>query len=295
MIDSKIDSAVSPVQLCVLGDSTDHDAFALSHALSKLEQAANETSLAEKITLVAGVSNGTEIFDACAKIRRAGRRAVIVVDAFESRDPRLSQEAILDRLESQNYQFLRIEGALALLRSSNQFLYPYAKAEVSASVIVVSESDARVLLVKRAAEPFKGMFAIPGGFLRPLMETLEECACRELKEETGLSVSPAQLSLVAVRSELERDNRGQVIDHSYLVILPFIDIQELNAGDDAAQVILSPFADALRMQLAADHRRILRDAFVKYKAYSNPLKRLAAKLASWFRPTEAGSSTLLEA
>lgn len=68
-----------------------------------------------------------------------------------------------------------------------------------------------MLLIRRGEHPYKDCWALPGGFLRK-GETLEECAFRELKEETGLQ--PENMMWVSAHSKPDRDPRGWVISHS---------------------------------------------------------------------------------
>lgn len=87
-----------------------------------------------------------------------------------------------------------------------------------------------LLLVKRGAHPFLGAWALPGGFLQP-GETVEQCAMREVTEETG--VTPAALAPVGVFSEPGRDPRGWIISNAFASILGE-DSVSAAAGDDAA-------------------------------------------------------------
>ncbi len=93
-----------------------------------------------------------------------------------------------------------------------------------------SKNNLSVLLVKRGEYPFKDAWALPGGFLRKT-ETVEECAYREIREETG--VLPVSLMPVGVFSQLERDPRGRIISNAYLSIISDDIIPE--AGTDAAE------------------------------------------------------------
>lgn len=68
-----------------------------------------------------------------------------------------------------------------------------------------------VLLIRRGEHPYQNCWALPGGFLRK-GENLEECAFRELKEETGLQ--PENMMWVNTRSNPDRDPRGWIISHS---------------------------------------------------------------------------------
>jgi ADP-ribose pyrophosphatase YjhB (NUDIX family) len=87
-----------------------------------------------------------------------------------------------------------------------------------------------VLLIKRGIEPFKGSWALPGGFVRP-DETLEVAAARELEEETG---NPGRyLEQLFTFSELGRDPRTWVLSCAHMALVPKHSTR-LNAGDDAA-------------------------------------------------------------
>jgi 8-oxo-dGTP diphosphatase len=110
----------------------------------------------------------------------------------------------------------------------------------------------RILLVRRGKPPFRGMYALPGGFVGQ-RETVEAAVVRELKEETGLVARPWKL--VGVYSGPERDPRKPSTSVAFLMRgragTP-------RGGDDAASaewVLLS-----LARPLAFDHERIVRDA-----------------------------------
>ena len=86
-----------------------------------------------------------------------------------------------------------------------------------------------VLLIHRRAHPGRGRLALPGGFLRP-DETVEACALRELREETGLT--PGALLPLGVYSAADRDPRGRVISNAFLSAVPERPF-ELHADSDA--------------------------------------------------------------
>lgn len=91
-----------------------------------------------------------------------------------------------------------------------------------------SEFSIKLLLIKRGEHPFINMWALPGGFLRK-DETVEECAIREIKEETGLTAK--KLKYVGVFSDLNRDVRGRVVSNSFISIID--KIQPVKGGFDA--------------------------------------------------------------
>lgn len=111
----------------------------------------------------------------------------------------------------------------------------------------------KILLVKRKNEPWKGMYALPGGFVE-YGERVEETVLREVKEETGLEAKI--LSLVGVYSAPDRDPRGHIITVAYLLDAP--ELETAKAGDDADAVKIFEI-DALP-PLASDHHKIVSDA-----------------------------------
>ena len=87
-----------------------------------------------------------------------------------------------------------------------------------------------LLLIRRKEHPFRDAWALPGGFLQP-NETIEQCALREIREETA--VTPVSLMPVSVFSEIGRDPRGWIISNAYASIIGEDDIIA-RGGDDAA-------------------------------------------------------------
>ena len=120
------------------------------------------------------------------------------------------------------------------------------------TVDAVVERDGKVLLIRRGREPFKGQYALPGGFVE-CGETTESAVLRELDEETG--VKGRVLSLLCVRSDPGRDPRGHTVSVAY-VVEPFRG--ESVAGDDAAEVKWVEMSDELLSSMAFDHAEILR-------------------------------------
>ena len=86
-----------------------------------------------------------------------------------------------------------------------------------------------LLLIKRGKHPYKDQWALPGGFLAP-GETIEQCALREIEEET--SVIPASLMSVGMFSEPGRDPRGWIISNAFVSIIGGSE-ETQRAGDDA--------------------------------------------------------------
>ena len=129
---------------------------------------------------------------------------------------------------------------------------------INDSVVISKESEPKVLLIQRGNEPYKGCWAFPGGFMN-MDETTEQCAIRELEEETGLKVS--SLQQIGAYSKVDRDPRGRTVTVAYLarVDAPVAVV----AQDDAAKAKWFPLS-ALP-PLAFDHEEIMRDAVLLAK------------------------------
>lgn len=130
------------------------------------------------------------------------------------------------------------------------YTYEYPRPMLTADCVVVRHR-AEVLLVKRGNDPFKGCWALPGGFME-MDETIERCAVRELQEETCLTVDERQLRLIGVYSAPGRDPRGRTVTAAYRVD---VEEREAIAGDDAAEVRWWPLDEL--PPLAFDHAEII--------------------------------------
>ena len=141
--------------------------------------------------------------------------------------------------------------------------FPALAVTVDVVILTMADGMLHVLLVRRGEEPFKGMWAIPGGFKRP-DETLDEAARRELSEETGVDV-PSLLTQFGAYGDPGRDPRMNVVTVAYLAVLR--DVGAIVAGTDAADAALVPVSDILeeRIELAFDHLRIVRDAIERVR------------------------------
>lgn len=139
------------------------------------------------------------------------------------------------------------------------YTYDYPRPAVTADCVVFcNDSDGlSVLLIERANEPFKGCWAFPGGFM-DMEENAEDCAKRELKEETGMEVR--SLKYLGTFSEVNRDPRGRTITIAYYVV---VEKSEVVGADDASQARWFPID--LIPSLAFDHDKILQMALEEIK------------------------------
>lgn len=146
--------------------------------------------------------------------------------------------------------------------------YPPVAVTVDIVVLTIRQDTLAALLIRRGGEPFRGSYALPGGFIQP-NEDLDAAAARELAEETG--VKDVHLEQLGSYGRPDRDPRMRVVSVAYLALTP--DPPAVVAGSDAAAaewVPVSSFLDASLPHrpslLAFDHQQILRDGVERARA-----------------------------
>lgn len=140
--------------------------------------------------------------------------------------------------------------------------YPHPAVTVDVVIFTIRNDELKVLLIKRANDPFQGQWALPGGFV-DMDESLVEAARRELHEETG--VEAGYLEQLYTFGQPDRDPRERVISVAYYALMPS-DALEIKAASDAEGVGWFTAGDL--PALAFDHPQIIDMA----------LERLSAKL-----------------
>lgn len=129
------------------------------------------------------------------------------------------------------------------------YQYPHPALTADCVIFGFEHHQLHVLLIERGIDPFKGSWALPGGFIHE-DETIEQCAWRELKEETNLT--PSYLEQIRVFSRPDRDPRERVVTVAFLAL---VRTSEVRGGDDAARAQWFP-VDSLP-ELAFDHQEII--------------------------------------
>ena len=139
-----------------------------------------------------------------------------------------------------------------MVENNKMYSYKYPHPAVTADCVIFGFDGVsiKVLLIQRGIEPYKGQWAFPGGFLK-MNETVEECAKRELEEETGLK--SASVEQFYTFSAVNRDPRERVITVAHYAL---VRLSEVKGGDDAASA--KWFAMNEIPSLAFDHDHILR-------------------------------------
>ncbi|MFN3554570.1 MAG: NUDIX domain-containing protein [Bacteroidales bacterium] len=139
------------------------------------------------------------------------------------------------------------------------FTYPYPRPAVTTDAVIFNlrkNEDLHILLIQRKNDPFKGQWALPGGFL-DMDETLEQCVAREVEEETGLKgVKFYQLEAF---SDPDRDPRHRTISVAFW-------------GFCKKEPVIQPNSDAVNAawfdlnhlpEVAFDHDKIIKKALVR--------------------------------
>ena len=140
------------------------------------------------------------------------------------------------------------------------YTYPHPAVTTDVVVFTVKKEALSVLLIRRKIDPYKGCWALPGGFVR-IEENLDVCALRELKEETGLE--DIYLEQLYTFGEPNRDPRERVISVAYYALVPS-DNLSLKPGTDAASAAWHKIESLPR--LAFDHSEIIKMARVRLTA-----------------------------
>jgi len=149
-------------------------------------------------------------------------------------------------------------------KKQHSYTYPFPKADNTVDIVVFGLRDAtlEVLLVRRRDDPYKGQWALPGGFVN-MDETLEQAAQRELREETSAEVS--HLEQLYTFGDPGRDPRGRVISVVYMALVRSPEIAT-KAGDDAVETRWFPVENIQIGTLAFDHDKILDLALTRLRS-----------------------------
>lgn len=141
----------------------------------------------------------------------------------------------------------------------HSYEYPRAALAVDCVVFGFDEGELKILLIRRGLAPFRGKWALPGGFVR-VDETVDEAARRELSEETGLA--NVFLEQLYTFGAVDRDPRERVVSVAYYALVQLAGHPATGASD-ASDAAWFPVAQA--PVLAFDHAAILRTALERLR------------------------------
>jgi 8-oxo-dGTP diphosphatase len=139
------------------------------------------------------------------------------------------------------------------------YSYNHPRPSITVDVVLftIAGEQLLVLLIKRANQPFQGLWALPGGFIK-IEEDLGSAAKRELEEETGIRVS--YLEQLHTYGHPLRDPRGRVISVVYFAIMPHVKPHGNSDATDAKWFPISRLPE-----LAFDHTEIIADTLVRLR------------------------------
>jgi 8-oxo-dGTP diphosphatase len=146
------------------------------------------------------------------------------------------------------------------MNTKGKYVYDWPRPMVTVDAVVFTKTEdkTKVLLINRGKEPFKGKWALPGGFI-DMDEELEDAVVRELAEETGLV--DVRLEQMRTFGTVGRDPRGRQITIVFMGIATE-EQTEIKAGDDAAQAQWFDIEN-LPKEMAFDHDKVVRFAIEK--------------------------------
>eukprot|EP00903_Cladosiphon_okamuranus_P013253 g12358.t1 len=148
-----------------------------------------------------------------------------------------------------------------------RYRWPRPSVTVDCLIYALDEGSPWILLIKRKNDPFKGSWALPGGFVDE-NEGLDAAARRELEEETG--VTNCAMVQTGAYGDPGRDPRGHTITVAFMAWAPSRAACNARAGDDAAEACFFPVERLPTM--AFDHLKVIKDSWARCKfgaAYSS--------------------------
>lgn len=133
---------------------------------------------------------------------------------------------------------------------------PYPPIFSTADAVVIQSGH--VLMIRRRAEPGRGLWALPGGYVNANTDkSVEDAAIRELREETMIKVPAPVLrgSIVGSRvfDAIDRSPRGRIITHAFKIVLPDGELPKVKGSDDAEKAKWVPIAEVKSEECFEDH------------------------------------------
>ena len=137
---------------------------------------------------------------------------------------------------------------------------PYPPIFSTADAVVIQSGH--VLMIRRRAEPGKGLWALPGGYVNANTDrSVEDAAIRELREETGIKVPAPVLRGNIKRSKvfdaIDRSPRGRIITHCFVIELPDGELPKVKGQDDADKARWVPIAEVKSEECFEDHYELI--------------------------------------
>lgn len=174
--------------------------------------------------------------------------------------PQTVIDFLLEFAKTPEYQQVIRELEFVEKYKSQYASFPYPPTFVTVDAVVIQSGH--ILMIRRRAEPGRGLLALPGGFLDANSDrTLEDAMIRELREETCLKVPGpvlrGNIHEVKVFDAIERSARGRTITHAFCIKLPNGELPKVKSGSDAASAKWIPISKIDSSQCFEDHYEII--------------------------------------
>jgi bifunctional NMN adenylyltransferase/nudix hydrolase len=174
--------------------------------------------------------------------------------------PETTYEFLLDFAHTDEYRQIIKEREFVANYKKQYASLPYPPIFSTADSVVICSGH--VLMIKRRAEPGKGLWALPGGYVNANTDkSVEAAAIRELREETMIKVPAPVLRGNIVRSKvfdaIDRSPRGRIITHAFFIQLPDGELPKVKGSDDAEKARWVPIAEVKSEECFEDHFEII--------------------------------------
>jgi bifunctional NMN adenylyltransferase/nudix hydrolase len=196
--------------------------------------------------------------------------AVNIRDLFFKRDvnmsfikgvvPASTFDFLMKFKETEEYEQIIREREFVINYKKQYASLPYPPIFSTADAVVIQSGH--VLMIRRRAEPGKGLWALPGGYVNANTDkSVEAAMLRELREETMIKVPAPVLKGSIVRSKVfdavDRSPRGRIITHAFFIQLPDGELPKVKGSDDADKARWVPIAEVRSEECFEDHYEII--------------------------------------
>jgi bifunctional NMN adenylyltransferase/nudix hydrolase len=174
--------------------------------------------------------------------------------------PETTYDFLLDFAHTDEYRQIIREREFIAEHNKQYAGLRYPPIFSTADAVVICSGH--VLMIKRRAEPGKGLWALPGGYVNAATDkSVEDAAIRELREETQIKVPAPVLRGSIVRSRvfdaIDRSPRGRIITHAFHIQLPDGELPKVKGSDDAEKARWVPIAEVRSEECFEDHYEII--------------------------------------
>jgi bifunctional NMN adenylyltransferase/nudix hydrolase len=174
--------------------------------------------------------------------------------------PETAYDFLLDFAHTEEYRQIIREREFIAEHNKQYAGLRYPPIFSTADAVVIQSGH--VLMIKRRAEPGRGLWALPGGYVNANTDkSVEDAAIRELREETQIRVPAPVLRGSIVRSKvfdaIDRSPRGRIITHAFHIQLPDGELPKVKGSDDAEKARWVPIAEVKSEECFEDHFEII--------------------------------------